>query len=98
MWDCGGGATSGEISGRLRVRWWDNGLDSSEATGDESNEVVGRAWTGVHEHAGLKCVGCDLWWVGISCGVTVWDCDGGATSGGIGERVLARGWDNGLDS
>jgi hypothetical protein len=98
VWDCGGGATSGEISGRLRVRWWDNGLDSSEDTGDESNEVVGRAWTGVHEQAGLKCVGCDLWWVRTSCGVTVWDCDGGATSGGIGERVRARGWDNGLDS
>jgi len=43
MWSCDGGATSGETGEKVRVRGWDNGLDSSRATGDESKEVVGRA-------------------------------------------------------
>ena len=62
MWDCGGGATSGEVGERLRAKGWDNGLDSSRATGDESDEVVGRAWTGVDKdkRADSIRVGCDL--------------------------------------
>ncbi len=60
MWDCGGGATSGDVGERLRAKGWDNGLDSSRATGDESDEVVGRAWTGVDKPADSIRVGCDL--------------------------------------